>query len=73
VYQHSLRGVGPTGRRLIGAKALSSHIEVPEKGEVEIRGFADSHEEKAQILKTIKALRGVSKIHDDIGIIPYRP
>ena len=46
------------------------HIEVPKKGEVEIRGFTESREEKAQILETIKAVKGVLKVHDDISIIP---
>ena len=47
------------------------HIEVVQKGDVEIRGFADSPEEKAQILKTIKAIKGVSKVGDDIGIFKH--
>jgi cytidylate kinase len=44
------------------------HIEVPQKGEVEVRGFTDSLEEKARILETIKAYNGVLKVSDDIGI-----
>ena len=47
------------------------HIEVAQKGDVEIRGFAESAEEKAQILKTIEAVKGVSKVHGDIGIIRH--
>ena len=47
------------------------HIEVGQKGEVEIRGFAESAEEKAQILKTIEAVKGVSKVQGDIGVIRH--
>jgi cytidylate kinase len=45
------------------------HLDVPEKGVVEIIGAAHSTEEKKKILKTLKTLSGVSKIEENIVVL----
>ena len=50
--------------------SLSSlHVEVPEKGLVEISGFTYSDKKKEQILEIIKRVSGVSKVQGEISVI----
>jgi cytidylate kinase len=45
------------------------HVDVPEKGLVEIIGAAHSTEQKKAILKTLKTLSGVAKVEDNIVVL----
>ena len=45
------------------------YLDIPEKGKVEIRGIAKSQEEKDQVLKAIKAVKGVLNVQDQIVIV----
>jgi osmotically-inducible protein OsmY len=45
-------------------------VDVPEKGVVHLFGFAVSAEEKKQMIGAVKKLAGVSKVKDEIGILP---
>jgi len=49
---------------------LHLHLDVPEKGMVEIIGTAHSIEEKKKILKTLKTLSGASDVKDNLVVIP---
>jgi cytidylate kinase len=46
------------------------NVDVPEKGVVHLFGFAVSAEEKKQMIGAVKKLAGVSKVKDEIGILP---
>jgi cytidylate kinase len=46
------------------------HIEVPEKGLAQIRGFTYSEEEKRRLLDIVKQVPGVSSLDDEIAVIP---
>ena len=45
------------------------HIEVPEKGQARISGFARSGEEKRRLLNVVKKVSGVSNIEDEVAIL----
>lgn len=47
------------------------HIEVPEKGVVEVSGYTESEEHKELAMETIKGVKGVIKIKGDIVIFRY--
>jgi hypothetical protein len=50
----------------------SLHVEIPEKGLVDISGFTQSEKKKEQISEIIKKIPGVSKIQGEIEVfIPY--
>ena len=46
------------------------HIEVPEKGLAQIRGFTHSEEEKGILLNIVRQVSGVSSLDDEIAVIP---
>jgi cytidylate kinase len=46
------------------------NVDVPEKGVVHLLGFAVNQEKKNQMIAAAKKVPGVSKVRDDIGILP---
>ena len=46
------------------------HVEVPEKGVVEIYGYANTAEAKKMILETARKVPGVSRAIDEVGVLP---
>ncbi len=46
------------------------NVDVPEKGVVHLFGFALDEEKKRQMIGAVKKVTGVSKVKDDIGILP---
>ena len=46
------------------------NVDVPEKGVVQVIGFAVDEEKKKQMLAAVKKVAGVSKVKDEIGILP---
>lgn len=46
------------------------NVDVPEKGVVHLFGFAVDQEKKNQMIAAAKKVAGVSKVKDDIGILP---
>jgi len=46
------------------------NVDVPEKGVVHLFGFAADQEKKRQMIEAVKKVAGVSKVKDDIGILP---
>jgi cytidylate kinase len=46
------------------------HVEVPEKGLVQITGYAATEEDKSRMVKVAKQVQGVSKFTDEIGVMP---
>lgn len=47
----------------------SFHLEVPEKGLVEVSGWTDTKEAKKHLLKVVKSVPGVSDAQDKIGVV----
>jgi cytidylate kinase len=45
-------------------------VDVPERGLVHLLGFAVNEEKKKQMIAAVKKVAGVSKVKDDIGIVP---
>ena len=45
-------------------------VEVPEKGVAEIYGYTSSAEIKEQMLETARRVPGVSRVVDDVGVLP---
>ena len=45
-------------------------VEVPEKGLVQLGGYASTEEDKQRMLKIAKKLPGVTKVKDEVGILP---
>lgn len=45
-------------------------VDVPEKGVVHVFGFAADKEKKNEMIAAVKKVAGVSKVKDDIGILP---
>lgn len=45
-------------------------VEVPEKGVAEIYGYTSSVEIKQQMLETARRVPGVSRVVDDVGVLP---
>jgi osmotically-inducible protein OsmY len=45
-------------------------VDVPEKGIVHLFGFAVNEEKKKQMIAAVKKVAGVSKVKDEIGILP---
>jgi len=46
------------------------HVEIPEQGLVEVSGYTATEEDKSRILKTVKKIPGVTKVKDQLGIMP---
>jgi osmotically-inducible protein OsmY len=46
------------------------NVDVPEKGLVHLFGFAVNEEKKKQMIAAVKKVAGVSKVKDEIGILP---
>jgi cytidylate kinase len=46
------------------------NVDVPEKGVVHLFGFASNQEEKEQMIAAVKKVAGVSKVKDEIGLLP---
>jgi len=46
------------------------NVDVPEKGVVHLFGFAVNQEKKKQMIAAAKKVAGVSKVKDEIGILP---
>ena len=46
------------------------NLDLPEKGVVHLFGFAVNEEKKSQMIAAVKKVAGVSKIKDEIGILP---
>ena len=46
------------------------NVDVPEKGVVHLFGFAVNQEKKSQMIAAVKKVTGVSKVKDEIGILP---
>jgi osmotically-inducible protein OsmY len=46
------------------------NVDVPEKGVVHLFGFALNEEKKQQMVAAVKKVAGVSKVKDEIGILP---
>jgi len=46
------------------------NVDVPEKGVVHLFGFAVNEEKKKQMIAAVKKIAGVSKVKDEIGILP---
>jgi len=46
------------------------NVDVPEKGIVHLFGFALNEEKKKQMIAAVKKVAGVSKVKDEIGILP---
>jgi osmotically-inducible protein OsmY len=45
-------------------------VEVPEKGVAQIFGYAHTAESKKHMLETARQVPGVSKIMDEVGVLP---
>jgi len=50
--------------------SVQFNVDVPEKGVVHLFGFAVDQEKKNQMIAAAKKVAGVSKVKDDIGILP---
>jgi hypothetical protein len=48
----------------------SFHVEVPEKGVVQIFGFATSTEMKKQVTDAVKGVPGVTQVKGELGVLP---
>ena len=46
-------------------------IDIPEKGHVKISGLASSQESKKRILDTLKSMRSIENVQENIGILDY--
>jgi cytidylate kinase len=46
------------------------NVDVPEKGVVHLFGFAANEEEKKQMIAEVKKVAGVSKVKDEVGVLP---
>jgi cytidylate kinase len=46
------------------------HVEVPEQGLVQISGYTTTEDEKKRMVKTAGKVPGVSKVKDEIGVMP---
>jgi cytidylate kinase len=46
------------------------HVEVPEKGVLKIYGYANTAEDKKQMVETTRKVSGVSEIIDEVGVLP---
>ena len=46
------------------------HVEIPEQGLVEVSGYTATEEDKSRMLKTVKKVPGVTKVKDQVGIMP---
>lgn len=46
------------------------HIEVPEKGVVQVSGYADTEEARARFLKVVKGVPGVTEVRSEVGVLP---
>jgi cytidylate kinase len=46
------------------------HVEVPEKGTVQIYGYTSTPDNKKRMLETAKKVAGVTKIVDEVGVLP---
>jgi cytidylate kinase len=46
------------------------HVEVPEQGLVQISGYTTTEDERKRMVKTAAKVPGVSKVRDEIGVMP---
>jgi len=46
------------------------HVEIPEPGLVQVNGYATTEEDKSLMLKTVRKTPGVTKVKDQVGIMP---
>jgi len=46
------------------------HVDIPEQGLVEITGYTTTEEEKRRMVRAARDVPGVSKVKDEIGIMP---
>jgi CMP/dCMP kinase len=46
------------------------HVEVPEKGVAQIYGYTNTAESKKHMLETARQIPGVSKVMDEVGVLP---
>ena len=46
------------------------HVEIPEQGMVQVTGYVAMEEDKSRLVKTVKKLPGVTKVKDQVGIMP---
>ena len=46
------------------------HVEVPEKGTVQIYGYTSTADNKKRMLETAKKVAGVTKVIDEVGVLP---
>lgn len=46
------------------------HVEVPERGTVHVYGYTNTADNKRRMLETAKNVPGVSKIVDEVGVLP---
>jgi cytidylate kinase len=46
------------------------HVEVPEQGLVQISGYTATEEDKRRMVKAARRVPGVSKVRDQIGVMP---
>ena len=43
------------------------HIDIPEKGVVEVGGYTESEEDRKSVMEAIEGVKGVTKVKGDIG------
>jgi cytidylate kinase len=46
------------------------HVEIPEKGVAQIYGYTNTADTKKRMLETVKKVPGVSKVLDEVGVLP---
>jgi cytidylate kinase len=46
------------------------NIEVPEKGVVQVSGYANTEEARARFLKVVKDVPGVTEVRSEVGVLP---
>jgi cytidylate kinase len=46
------------------------HVEAPEKGTVQVYGYTSTADNKKRMLETVRKVPGVSRIVDEVGVLP---
>jgi cytidylate kinase len=81
IKECSLRALGSMERmslmKKVQASLLKEHfsftqfrVEVPEEGVVQISGYSATEEDKRRMVKVAERVQGVSKVKDEIGVMP---
>jgi cytidylate kinase len=81
IKECSLRALGTMERMSLMKKVQASllkehfshtqfHVEVPEQGLVQITGYTTTEEDKNRMVKAARKVAGVSKVKDEIGVMP---